>query len=179
MPWRGIVDSAEFCIRPCMMAGAVREPPPLHRPAAAVILSPRFVILSPFATLRVNSAKDLGLPLRVTARGVGIKNQLRVAGGLFTWQSGLMKRIVIITVGLVALLYAGDYLSVRLRIPRSRDPYGVVRVRSYYVVPQKNRKPEFYFIEPQDQVCVRSLFPHLGYKPCWYLRRRSQNRIEM
>jgi len=90
-----------------------------------------------------------------------------------------MRRLVIITAGLLALLYAGDYLSVRYRIPKSRDPYGVVKVRTYYVVPQKNGKPEFYFLQPEDQTCVRSLFPHLGLKPCWYLRRKSQNPIDM
>ena len=84
-----------------------------------------------------------------------------------------------ITAGLLALLYAGDYLVVRYRIPKSRDPYAVVKVRTYYVVPQKNGKPEFYFLPPEDQTCVRSLFPHLGYKPCWYLRRKSQNPINM
>jgi hypothetical protein len=90
-----------------------------------------------------------------------------------------VKRILTVTAGLLALLYVGDYLAVRYRIPKNRDPYGVVQVQTFYVVPQKNRKPEFYFLEPENQVCVNSLFPHLGYKPCWYLRRRKQNRVEM
>jgi hypothetical protein len=93
--------------------------------------------------------------------------------------SAHIRRIGIIVAGLAALLYAGDYLAVRYRFPRSRDPYGVVTVRSYYVVPQKNGKPEFYFFPPEDQTCVRSPFPHLGYQSCWYLRRHTENPINM
>src|ERR1035441_8539805 len=31
----------------------------------------------------------------------------------------------------------------------------------------------------QTEFCVRSLFPHLGYIPCWYLRRHATKRIEI
>jgi hypothetical protein len=90
-----------------------------------------------------------------------------------------MRRIALIVVGLFALLYAGDYASVRFRIPKSRDPFGVVQVRPYYAVRQKNGEPEFYFLAPENQVCVHSLFPHLGYNPCWYVRRHTQKRIDL
>ena len=90
-----------------------------------------------------------------------------------------MRRIPWIVLALLALLYAGDYAAVRFRIPGSRDPYGVVKVRPYLVVPQKSGKSEFYFQDPRNQTCVNSLFPHLGYPPCWYLRRHAKQRIDM
>ena len=90
-----------------------------------------------------------------------------------------MKRIAVSVMALFALLYAGDYAVVRFRIPKGRDPYGVVKVRPYYAVTQKNGKPEFYFLDPQNQTCVRSLFPHLGYSPCWYVSRHAHQRINM
>jgi hypothetical protein len=90
-----------------------------------------------------------------------------------------MRRIALTVMALIGLLYAGDYASVRFRIPKRRDPFGVVQVRPYYAVPQKNGKPEFYFLDPQNQTCVHSLFPHLGYNPCWYVSRHARQRIDM
>jgi hypothetical protein len=91
----------------------------------------------------------------------------------------ILKRILAIAVALLAIVYAGEDISVRYRIPGSRDPYGTVSVRRYYAVIQKNGKPDFYFDEPTDQVCVRSLFPHLGIAPCWYLSRHKMQRVDM
>jgi hypothetical protein len=85
---------------------------------------------------------------------------------------------MVITLGaLSALLYAGDYAAVRIPIPTGRNPYGVVTVRPYYDVKLKSGKSDFYFLDPQKQTCVNSLFPHLGYTPCWYLRRHARQRI--
>jgi hypothetical protein len=94
-----------------------------------------------------------------------------VNGGL-----GVIRRIAVVGLVLVAALYAGDYAVVRLR---GANAFGSVPVRSYLAVRQKNGKPEYYFLDPQNQACVRSLFPHLGYPPCWYVRRHARQRIEM
>ena len=90
-----------------------------------------------------------------------------------------MRRLFLIAVAFIALLYGGDYAWVRFRIAKTRNPYGVVKVQPYYAVRQKNGKDEFYFLEPQNQACVRSLFPHLGYNPCWYVKRNAHKRIDM
>jgi len=90
-----------------------------------------------------------------------------------------MKRILFITVLALLILYLGDYLSVRYRIPKSRSQFGVVKIQRYYAVGLKSGKTEFMFLTPENQVCVHSLFPHLGYSPCWYLSRRSVRRIDM
>lgn len=88
-------------------------------------------------------------------------------------------RVVIILALLAALLYVGDYVSVRYKIPGNRDPFGAVTVRSMYVIHEKNGKTEYDFAAPETQVCVRSLFPHLGYSPCWYVSRHTEKRIEI
>ena len=88
------------------------------------------------------------------------------------------RRVLIGIVLLLALLYAGDDLAARLPIPRSRNPYGTVQVRAYYAIPQKDRKTEFYLADPQTVTCVYALFPHFGYKPCWYLQRKKVQRID-
>jgi hypothetical protein len=78
----------------------------------------------------------------------------------------------------LVLVYAGDDLAVRIPIPKSRHPLGTVRITSYYAIPQKNRKTEFYLSDPVNQTCVHSLFPHLGYSPCWYLEKKKIQRID-
>jgi hypothetical protein len=91
---------------------------------------------------------------------------------LFTW-------VVVFAVVLIASIYAGDYVSLRYRIPHDRPQFGTVTVTEMYAIHEKNNKTEYQFPPPQDQVCVESLFPHFGYAPCWYLRRHSEKRIDI
>lgn len=75
--------------------------------------------------------------------------------------------------------YAGDYLLFRYRVAENRQPFGQITVSSYDAVRQKNGKTEFIFNPPEVQTCVRALFPRLGYKPCWYLQRHTEQRTDI
>ena len=90
-----------------------------------------------------------------------------------------MKRILLITVVTLFALYVCDYLSLQYRIPKGREQFGVVKIRRYYAVGLKSGKTEFMFLEPKNQTCVHSLFPHFGCSPCWYVSRRNVQRIDM
>jgi len=90
-----------------------------------------------------------------------------------------VRKLLLVAVAIVAITYGGDYVSVRYRIPGNRDPLAEVTVQRSYSVMKKDGKPDFYFDPPQNQTCVRSLFPHLGYEPCWYLRRHRTQQINM
>ena len=74
-----------------------------------------------------------------------------------------------------ALLYVGDYTIARFR----SNPTGTVQVQPYYAVPLKDGKTEFIFLDPQNEVCVHSLFPHLGHRPCWYISRYRNKEIKV
>jgi len=87
-------------------------------------------------------------------------------------------RVLACVVLMPALVYVGDDLAVRLPIPKTRNPYGMVQIRSYYAIPQKDRKTEFYPGDKETDTCVHALFPHFGYSPCWYLERRKVRRID-
>ena len=76
-------------------------------------------------------------------------------------------------------LYLCDYLLVCYRVSRNLNPFGVVKMRSYYAIPLKSGKTELVFQDPEDQVCVQSLFPHFGYTPCWYAKRKNVKRINI
>lgn len=89
-----------------------------------------------------------------------------------------MKRALVAVLLLMATLYVCDYASVRYRIYEKRNPLGTVQIQRYYAVRQKDRKTEFIFADPEARTCVYSLFPHLGYSPCWYLGRKKIKRVD-
>ena len=91
----------------------------------------------------------------------------------------MIQRVLLLFLLVLLALYAGDYLSVRYRIPGNRVQTGSVRVRTSYAVEQKNRKTEYYFSPPESETCAQSLFPQLGYTPCWYLERHPVKQIQM
>ena len=88
-------------------------------------------------------------------------------------------RFVLIVAGLLAVTYAGDYAALRIPIPKGRAAYDTITVRPYYDVGLKSGKSDLYFLEPQKQTCVNSLFPHMGFPPCWYARKHTHPRIAL
>jgi hypothetical protein len=88
-------------------------------------------------------------------------------------------RLLSVVLVLVAMVYGGDWLSIQYRIWRHRDVFGTVSVTAVYVIHEKSGKTQYQYDSPQDQTCVRSLFPHFGYSPCWYLSRHREKQIEI
>ena len=85
-----------------------------------------------------------------------------------------LTRVALYAIAIVAIVFLADGLSLRLR----RQPLGSVTVQRYYALHKTKEKTTFMFAEPEAQTCVRALFPHRGYPPCWYLRRRTEQRID-
>ena len=90
-----------------------------------------------------------------------------------------LQHVVAPVILLAILLYAADYAVLRYRIARQQHPFGSVTVTPEYVVHEKNGKTEYDFAQPQNQPCANSLFPHLGYQPCWYLQRHTEQQIQI
>jgi hypothetical protein len=94
------------------------------------------------------------------------------------------RRTLVLVLALLSIVYAGDYAYVRLRtaFPRVGSAYDSVQMVRLYAIPLKGGRTEYELDAQQPEVtvtCVRALFPHLGYRPCWYLRRNSQQPIPM
>ncbi len=87
-----------------------------------------------------------------------------------------MWQALLFAVLLVALFYGGDYGVLWYRLRTNRQPFGNVQVERYYAVPEKNNKTEFMMQEPENELCVHSVFPHFGFAPCWYARRHTEQR---
>ena len=42
-----------------------------------------------------------------------------------------------------------------------------------YATTLKNGKLEIFYNQPQTEVCIHAIFPHAGYRPCWYATRNT------
>jgi len=80
-----------------------------------------------------------------------------------------MKKLFLIPVVLVALVYAGDYLAAKFRLPNNRTVFLDMRVDQLYTATNRWNQVEWSHGDPVVERCVYSLFPHFGYSPCWYL----------
>jgi len=85
---------------------------------------------------------------------------------------------------ILAVVDTGDYAVVRLRVAflKLGTALDSVQMERLYAIALKNGRTEYELDAQQPEVtvtCVRALFPHLGYSPCWYLRRNSQKPIPM
>jgi hypothetical protein len=79
---------------------------------------------------------------------------------------------------LLIVLYAGDYAVLRVRIARHGPNSVLSTVTIFYAAPIKGGKVSIYYDQPQAQPCVRSIFPQLGYAPCWYIRRHAVQLVD-
>ncbi|MGC1617998.1 MAG: hypothetical protein WA765_05865 [Candidatus Acidiferrum sp.] len=96
----------------------------------------------------------------------------------------LVQRVLIALVLAAALLYVGDYISVRVRMlhPKPNDPFETVTALRVLAIGEKGGKTEYALdqVQPeQTAVCVHSLFSHAGDPPCWYLKRKFAQPIPM
>jgi hypothetical protein len=92
-----------------------------------------------------------------------------------------MKRILIVALAGLALVYISDYVLLRIKMS-AKDPsaaYGIVKIQPLYEIPHKDGKAEYMFGDPQNQTCVHALFPHSNFSPCWYLNRKRARTIPM
>ncbi len=56
---------------------------------------------------------------------------------------------------------------------------GTVQVNVYYAVRLKGKKTEYLRADTETETCANSLFPQIGYLPCWYLNRHRQKWVEI
>lgn len=95
-----------------------------------------------------------------------------------------LKKFVLALVLVFAVAYGYDYASVRRRMNAKtpNDPFDVVTYPHLLAIPEKGNKVE-YALDAQSPMqsvpCVHSLFPHLGYTPCWIVERRSKTPTQM
>lgn len=91
----------------------------------------------------------------------------------------ILRIALVALIGAIVVVYAFDYLFVRIRMAQKKtnDPFETLKIEPTYAIPHKNGSAEIVVGDPEFVICVHSLFPHMGYTPCWYLNRSSKNII--
>ena len=75
------------------------------------------------------------------------------------------------------VLFGIEDICIRLRFPL-RDPYRQVSVHRVYMLHKTREKMNIVNAESAEQTCVRAVFAHLGYTPCWYLERHTEQQVD-
>ena len=93
----------------------------------------------------------------------------------------IVTRVLIGVIAALALVYLGDTLSVWYRMSRKTadDPLETMTTQATIEIPHKDGRAEIVLGQPETETCVRAIFPHDGYSPCWYVARQNQSPIVM
>jgi hypothetical protein len=87
-------------------------------------------------------------------------------------------RLMILAVAVSAAgLYGGDALWFRQRLAHPAPGSPLDEVTYYVATALKNGKLEFFYDQPQTEICGHAIFPHGGYRPCWYAKRHTVRRV--
>ncbi len=81
--------------------------------------------------------------------------------------------IALILVCALIALYIVDYAVLRVRVARHGSASALSTVTVLYAAKLKDNKLNIFFDQPTKETCVRSIFPALGYTPCWYASRHN------
>lgn len=84
----------------------------------------------------------------------------------------IVLRAVEVLAVLAVLVYTGDFLQLKLRIPRG-NAFGAVTVHQMLVTPLKGQKEEYDFVGDLPVTCTHSLFPQAQKEPCWWVARHT------
>jgi hypothetical protein len=90
-----------------------------------------------------------------------------------------LKWIGAVLFALAGLVYAGDFVWFEFRIHNAKPNDPLETVTFFYATGVKGGKVEVFYDQPQTQICVHSIFPHQGYKPCWRFNRSHVQLISL
>ena len=86
---------------------------------------------------------------------------------------GIIRRVALFAILGLLVLYIGDYAVARVR----GQALGSVDVQIMWAIKQKDNRIDYELGDTETRPCVHSLFPHMGYAPCWYLVRHKNETI--
>ena len=94
----------------------------------------------------------------------------------------LIKRTVTALVLPLALLYIGDTVAffIHSRHPSSTQPVETFTAPRILAIDEKGGKIEYALDQVQHEqtiTCAQSIFPHAGFRPCWYAKRKASQPI--
>jgi hypothetical protein len=78
----------------------------------------------------------------------------------------IMLKVVLVS---AVVVWVSDWALFRVRAARG-TAFDSVQVEEYLSTALKGNKQEFDYMGTAQVTCARSLFPHGGAKPCWWVR---------
>jgi hypothetical protein len=78
-------------------------------------------------------------------------------------------RIALALAGLLVLVYLVDWALLARKKANLDKTLAYGTITSFYGTGTKNGRMEIFTDQPQVETCVHSLFPHDGYRACWYV----------
>jgi len=89
----------------------------------------------------------------------------------------ILRRTLLVSLVALCAVYVGDDLALHYRMASRGAAAATGTVTVLYGTPLKNGQVSIFWNQPQTETCVRSIFPHLGYPPCWYAKRHATRLI--
>jgi hypothetical protein len=96
---------------------------------------------------------------------------MKGGGARTMWRRLSIDFVAVCILSALFILCGGDYLMLRYRMAQHGVDGATSSVTIFYAAPIKGGKFSVFYDQPQTQTCVHSIFPWLGYEPCWYLKR--------
>lgn len=84
------------------------------------------------------------------------------------FRSAALVLVIVLLVG-----YLADAAVLQMRV-RHGTGYRVIQVDQFLNTPLKGQKEEYDLAGQTQVTCARSLFPQLGYQPCWWVERHRE-----
>jgi len=90
-------------------------------------------------------------------------------------------RLLVFLLVLAAITFVGDYLWLRIRMLNQKpgNPFDSVHLERVIAIQKKSGLYDISPAPPEDRPCVRSIYPHVGLDPCWYVKRLNDKPIFM
>lgn len=80
---------------------------------------------------------------------------------------------------IAAVVYLADYGVLRYRVAANRNPFDTVTVQTLYALHKRRGMADYVPGDAIPETCVNSLFPHLGDRPCWWVRRHAEKQVDI
>ena len=94
------------------------------------------------------------------------------------WLFKIALRALAVLLAVTAVVYCVDYVVFRVKMARGTG-VEMVTIERIYAIPEKNKRTEYTDAGSVDMQCVHTLFPHMGYGPCWYVKKHTLQQINM
>jgi hypothetical protein len=79
-----------------------------------------------------------------------------------------LQRAALGLIALVVVIFVIDYIQLK-----ARGAAGIGTIPLTVGTAMKDGRVQIFTGDDQTETCVRSLFPHFGFNPCWYVKQNS------